>query len=135
MKFPVPVASFMAILFAVAGPAFSQDIAAGEKIAKSRCAACHSFNSGGAHKVGPNLFGITTRGPAKSAGYAYSSGIVDAATKGFAWNKEELDKYLADPSAFLEQKTGDAKVRSKMTFKLPKAEERAAVIVYLESLK
>ncbi|NKD76348.1 c-type cytochrome [Haematospirillum sp. H1815] len=135
MIFRVSVTSLVAGLLFVSGSVMAQDLAAGEKIAKSRCAACHSFDKGGAHKVGPNLFGITTRGPAKATGYAYSTGLTDAATKGFAWDKAELDTYLTDPSKFLEQKTGDAKVRSKMTFKLPKADERAAVILYLESLK
>src|SRR5690606_38095521 len=33
------------------------DAARGEKVAKS-CAACHTFNQGGANGVGPNLYGV-----------------------------------------------------------------------------
>ncbi|GAB3450360.1 c-type cytochrome [Insolitispirillum peregrinum] len=110
------------------------DAAAGEKIAKAKCVACHTFETGGANKVGPNLFGVTTRGAAKAAGYSYSKGFVDAAAK-FTWDEANLMQYLEDPTAFLRAKPGEAEVRSKMTFKLPSADDRANVIAYLGTLK
>lgn len=115
--------------------AFAADAAAGEKIAKTRCVACHSFEKGGPNKVGPNLFGVTEHGPGKVEGYSYSPGFKAAADKGFAWDHDHLHKYLADPTAFLQETSGDAKARSKMTFKLPGDEDRNNVIAYLESLK
>lgn len=120
----------------ISGPVVaSGDAAKGEKFAKKRCGACHSFEKGGKHKVGPNLFGVTRRGPAKADGYSYSKHLSKAAAEGFSWNAEELDLYLTDPTKFLRKKTGNKKARSKMVFKLKKKKDRQNVIAYLESLK
>ena len=78
---------------------------------------------------------MVTRGPGKAEGFNYSASYKAAAEKGFAWDEAALDKYLTDPTAFLVEKTGDAKARSNMTFKLAKPEERADVIAYLNTLK
>lgn len=125
----------VAAAIALSGAAYAGDAANGEKLAKTRCATCHTFEQGGAKKVGPNLFGVTTRGPGKSEGFNYSASYKAAAEKGFAWDAANLDEYITDPTAFLAKKTGDAKARSNMTFKLAKPEERADVIAYLATLK
>jgi len=121
--------------FAFSGQAMAADVAAGEKLAKTRCAACHTFDQGGANKVGPNLFGVVEHGPGKIEGFNYGKGYQDAVAKGFTWDEATLDKYLADPTAFVRELSGDDKARSKMTFKLPKEEDRADVIAYLMTLK
>lgn len=121
--------------FAFSGQAFAADVEAGEKILKTRCAACHSYDEGGPNKVGPNLYGVMAHGPGKVEGYNYSKGYQAAAETGFAWDAEHLDAYLADPTAFLRDVSGDAKARSKMTFKLPKEDDRANVIAFLETLQ
>ena len=45
----------------------------GEKAAK-KCAACHSFDKGGANKVGPNLWGVVNRPIGSHEGFSYSDG-------------------------------------------------------------
>lgn len=124
----------VAAAIALSGAAYAGDAANGEKLAKTRCATCHTFESGGAKKVGPNLFNVIARGPGK-AEFNYSASYKAAAEKGFAWDNANLDAYLTDPTAFLVKVTGDAKARSNMTFKLAKPEERADVIAYLATLK
>src|SRR5262245_41938599 len=42
----------------------------GAKVARA-CAACHTFDKGGANKVGPNLFGVVGGPHAHAAGFAY----------------------------------------------------------------
>jgi len=116
-------------------PAMAQDAAAGEKIANTRCAACHSFNEGGPNKVGPNLYGTLARDPGTTEGYRYSPGFKAAVDAGFKWTDDNLMAYLADPTAFLRDTSGDSKARSKMTFKLPDEQQRKDVIAYLKTLQ
>ncbi|SIS36894.1 c-type cytochrome [Insolitispirillum peregrinum] len=136
MKKFVMALSAVAIATLASNAAFAAgDAAAGEKIAKTKCAACHTFETGGANKVGPNLFGVTTRGTGKAANFAYSPLYTAAAAKMASWDAASLDAYLTDPTKTLTEKAGEAKGASKMTFKLPSADDRANVIAYLETLK
>src|SRR5690606_10026822 len=65
----------------------SADAAAGQAVAK-KCVSCHSFEKGGANKVGPNLWNIVGNKLAHSADFAYSKPM---ATHGGAWNYDELN--------------------------------------------
>ena len=101
------------------------DPAKGQQVAKV-CLQCHTFDKGGANKIGPNLFGIMTENIASVAGYQFSS--VLAAHKGDKWDPEKLNVWLYKPQQFAKG--------TKMTFAgLPKAEDRANVVAYLQSLK
>jgi cytochrome c len=94
----------------------------GEQSAK-KCAACHTFDKGGANRVGPNLWGVVGRPRASEPGFNYS-----AAMKGKpgTWTFDELNKFLAGPQAYI---PGTA-----MSFAgLPRASERADVIDYLNT--
>lgn len=104
----------LAVLLAEADPA------AGAQVAK-KCAACHSFDKGGANKVGPNLWGVIGRPVASHDGFAYSEALK---ALGGEWSFERLDAFLADPKAYAPG--------NKMTFAgLPKATDRAALLVWL----
>ncbi len=103
----------------------------GEKLMK-KCKACHTWNEGGKKKVGPNLFGVTTRPAGSSEGFKYSKGFRKAQDAIGMWDDTKLDAYLADPSRYLKSLGGG---RSRMTFKLKKEKDRAAVIDYLGTLK
>ena len=52
----------------------SADTEAGEKVFK-KCAACHTTESGGANKVGPNLWNIVNRDIATHEGFSYSKAL------------------------------------------------------------
>ena len=111
------------------------DAAKGEQIAKTRCAACHTFDDGGANRVGPNLWGSIGDGPGTVTGFNYSPDYTAAAGTGFQWTDENLQHYLEDPTVFLREVTGNGSARSRMTFKLPSETDRTDVIAYLKTLQ
>lgn len=123
---------------ALATPALAAgDAAKGESDFK-KCKACHSIIkadgtavvSGG--KVGPNLFGVIGRTAGTLADFKYGDSIVAAGAAGLVWDEALIATYVADPTAFLKEKTGDAAAKSKMAFKLPKGGEDVAA--YLASV-
>ncbi|ASK89339.1 c-type cytochrome [Sphingorhabdus sp. SMR4y] len=88
-----------------------------------QCAACHSLDAGGPHKTGPNLHNIVGRQAGAAEGYKYSKAMA-AVDK--IWTREELDQFLAKPSATV---PGNI-----MAFAgIPDAEKRQQLIDYLET--
>lgn len=99
------------------------DPAAGQKLVKA-CAACHSFEKGGANKVGPNLWNVVGNRHAHADGFGYSDAM--KAQEG-VWDFEHLNKFLANPK--------NAVPGTKMNYAgMKKVEDRAALIAYLRSL-
>jgi cytochrome c len=100
------------------------DAANGQKIT-AVCSSCHVFKQGGGNGMGPNLFGVVGRARGTAAGYAYSDAMK---AKGGNWTPDNLNEFLSGPQT--------AVPGTKMTFMgLPKPEDRADVIKYLQSLK
>lgn len=123
---------------ALAGPALAAgDAAKGEK-EFNKCRSCHSIvkDDGTAvvkgGKVGPNLYGVVGRAAGSVADFAYSDVMKEAGTKGLVWSEDKLVPYLADPSKFLDEQSGDSAGKSKMTFKLTSGAED--VVAYLASV-
>ena len=136
MKHTLTLAAAAAALALTAGAAQAQDTGdatRGEVVAK-KCMACHTFDEGGANKVGPNLHGVMQRGVAKLDGYKFSDGLVEAAQKQPEWTEAQLMDYLDDPTGWMRATTGDAKARSKMTYKLTDEQQRRDIIAYLQGL-
>lgn len=114
------------------------DAAKGEKEFR-KCVACHSVIAadgtavvkGG--KVGPNLFAVIGRPVASIADFKYGDGIKALGASGATWDEAGIASYVADPTAYLKDKTGDAGAKSNMSFKLAKgAEDVAAYLATLE---
>lgn len=112
---PEPIADLMA----------AADIAHGERLSKV-CAACHTFDKGGANRVGPNLWGIVGAKHAHIEGFAYSDAM--KAKSAEAWTRDALNEFLWNPRKAL---PGTKMVYAGMR----KPEDRAAMVKYLESLK
>ena len=100
------------------------DHARGQKLSKA-CAACHSFDQGGANGVGPNLYNIVGAQKQAKAGYAYS-GVLNANGVN-SWNYEALNKFLWKPKKYAPG--------TKMSYAgMKKPEDRAALIAWLNTL-
>ncbi|HLH97164.1 MAG TPA: c-type cytochrome [Xanthobacteraceae bacterium] len=110
-----------------ATPAGSEngDAAHGQALAQSQCSVCHSFQPGGAARVGPNLFGLTRRDIASEPGFDYSPAL--KAHQGTMWNAETLDSFLKSPGTFAPG--------TRMAFPgIASAADRRDVVAFLESL-
>jgi cytochrome c len=113
------------------------DAAKGEAEFK-KCKSCHmivgadgtEIVKGG--KVGPNLYGVVGRAPGSVEGFKYGESIVAVGAGGLVWDEAEITAYVADPKAWLVEKTGDAAAKTKMTFKVAKGGEDIAA--YLASV-
>lgn len=95
----------------------------GEKLSK-KCATCHSFDKGGANKVGPNMWGLINRTKGSVDGFAYSAALVEF---GGEWSYSELNKFLLKPKKYISG--------TKMNYNgLKKDTDRADIILWLRSL-
>ena len=101
----------------------SADVGRGSGTARL-CASCHTFDQGGANRVGPNLWAVVGRPVASQSGFAYSSAL---AGHGGAWSYDQLDRYLASPARAIPG--------TKMAFNgIRNPRDRANLLAYLGTL-
>ena len=104
-------------LLATADPAQGQTLT-------RQCIACHTFEDGGPHRVGPNLWDVVGRPKASREGFNYSPVLLEL---GGDWSFEDLNAYLANPRDFAPgNRMAYAGVRA--------VDDRAALIVYMRGL-
>ena len=114
-----------ALLFgAAAGSAKAQ--AAGEKLFKQQCAACHAVAKDAPMGMGPNLAGIVGKDAGIMEGYRYSAEFKKG-LDGQKWTPELLDAWLADPQ--------NLAPGTYMMYKQNDAAVRKSIIEYLTSVK
>lgn len=114
------------------------DAEAGAKVF-NKCKSCHTIADAEGNnivkggRVGPNLYGVFNR-VAGTTDFKYGKSMVAAGEAGVAWNEENFISFVADPKKFLAEATGDARAKSKMSFKLKKEKDAANVWAYLVSV-
>ncbi len=95
----------------------------GQEVAK-KCLQCHTFEKGGANRVGPNLWNVVGNKVAHMETYSYSSVFK---THGGTWTYDQLNDYLYHPSKHMPG--------TKMAFAgVKKTQDRADLIAYLRTL-
>ena len=100
----------------------SASVDKGQATAK-QCQSCHTFEKGGANRVGPNLWGIVGRPKASVAGFNYSAAMK---AKGGNWSFDDLNKFLASPRGYVQG--------TNMSFAgLARDSQRADLIGYLRA--
>lgn len=100
------------------------DVTKGAGKAKA-CAACHSFDKGGANKTGPNLWDLVERNIGSHAGFAYSEAMAGKSAE--KWTYEALNAFILGPKNYIKG--------TKMAYAgLKKDADRADLIAYLGSL-
>lgn len=115
---------------ATGGESFVQMVAAANPDTGKRgvrvCQACHTFEKGGANKVGPNLWGIIDSPVLHKDDYSYSSAMKKWG-EGKTWTYDLLNEYLTAPTKVVPG--------TKMAFAgVKKEEDRAAIVSYLRTL-
>lgn len=109
------------------GPSFAAllgaaSVESGAKGAR-KCAACHTYDRGGANRIGPNLWNIVGADIGAKDGFAYSPAMANLEGN---WTFAALDAFLAKPKAF--------SPGTKMSFAgVRKAAARADIIAFLRS--
>jgi cytochrome c len=92
------------------------------KVVFLQCKTCH-VREEGVNRIGPSLAGIVGRAAGTVAGYDYTPANKNS---GITWTPEKLFQYLENPQRVIPG--------TKMAFAgLPKPQDRADVIAYLQS--
>lgn len=109
---PIDLAALMALANSDAGAVLAK-----------KCVACHNFDAGSGHKVGPNLWNVVNAPIAGKADFNYSNALSE---KGGNWNYENLYAFLNKPKKFAKG--------TKMAFVgIKKPEDLANMIAYLRT--
>lgn len=99
------------------------DLAALGEEAFQVCTGCHNADPGGPSMAGPNLHGVVGSKAGSKPDYPYSEAL---ASSDITWDYASLDRFLANPAAFVE---GTSMVAGAVR----DGEERAAIVAYLAS--
>jgi len=94
------------------------DAVHGQELFAERCTACHAIDR---NKIGPMLGGVVGRKAGAAAGYNYSVALKSA---GLVWSTDKLDRWLADPRAFIPG--------VKMPVRVLDAPSRRDLVAYLQ---
>ena len=94
---------------------------AGKQVFEKRCTGCHTLDKA---KEGPPLRGVIGRRAGTVPGFPYSTGLKSL---GVTWDETNIQQWLKGPDEMVPD--------TDMSFSLSNAEERAAVALYLKSLK
>jgi cytochrome c len=108
----IAAATFVALLAA------QTSAESGKQLFDKRCGGCHALDR---DKEGPRLGGVFGRRAGSVASFEYSSSLK---TSNVTWNADTLDKWLTNTESLVPN--------NEMTFRVAKADERRAIIEFLQ---
>lgn len=120
----VPAVLAAALLAGAAASAYAE--AAGEKLFKQHCMACHAIAKDAPMGMGPNLLGVIGRPAGTMSGFPYSNEF-KGALSGKDWTPDLLDKWLENPQ--------DVAKGTYMMYQQSDPAIRTAIIDYLKTIK
>jgi cytochrome c len=121
MKRMMILGSALLLTSSLAASALADGDAAKGEARFQECAACHRLEAG-VNEVGPSLHGIFSRKAGELAEFRYSPAMKRS---GVTWTAETLDKYIADPQAFIPA--------NRMPYAgMGNANDRADLLAYLQ---
>jgi cytochrome c len=106
--------SLVAVALAFAAP---DEVGGGKELFQRRCGGCHSLDR---PMEGPRLRGVVGRTAGSTKDFEYSQALRNSK---IVWSEELLDKWLTDTESVVKE--------NDMSFRVPRAEERRAIIAYL----
>lgn len=115
-----PLAALLTAAALLSPAAASAQQADGERLFRQRCGACHTMDPS-QNRAGPHLSGVIGRTAGSVEGARYSAAMREA---GIVWDRQTLDTFLAAPRQVVQG--------TSMTVGLANAEQRAAIITFLE---
>jgi len=99
---------------------------------ESKCKSCHTFEQGGKHKTGPNLFAIVGRKAGSTDFGKYSDALKNA---DWVWDEEKLKQWVCDSKKAIKSFTGNDHAKTKMRKQKKCGKKAEAVVAFLKSLK
>jgi cytochrome c len=117
-----PLVLALMLLGIVPTMSHAQDANEGERLFRQRCASCHALDAKQT-RAGPHLDGIIGRRAGSVEKARYSRAMQDAQ---IIWDDQSLDNFLANPRRAI--------AGTSMMVGVPNADQRKAIIAYLQTL-